>query len=138
MLEDLGDRMHDSIESYLDAQLRPHSELPHAVLEQIRTETQNQLETIVDGVLGAVIAASRGAPLPPTVAPDLLAQFVRLLTSAGRADIQAFCDAVLQVRVAPRLVPPRAASCRARVLAFRGACCPLTLLSVCVRDRRRR
>jgi hypothetical protein len=79
--------------------------LPVTVRDQIRVEAEGQLETIVDGVLGSVIGASRGMPLPADVSPALATQFQALLmaapgTAAAPRDIAVFCNAVLAVSVA--------------------------------------
>ena len=101
LLEALGECMHRTNEAFLDEQMAVCAGLAPDVIAQVRAEVETQLEAKVDGVLGAIIAASRGHGLQGDIPPSLVTQFQTLLSTASSGsepqEIQDFCYAVLNV-----------------------------------------
>jgi hypothetical protein len=104
LLEELGDCMHRTNEVFLDEQMSVCAGLSPEIVSQVRAEVQTQLEGKVDSVLGAIIAASRGLGLSADIPPGLVTRFQSLLANAVKgvdsSEVQAFCVAVLNVRLA--------------------------------------
>jgi hypothetical protein len=118
--DDLGQRMHEANESYLDAALSAAgaSSLPAEVQQQIRAEVTQQLEPKVDALLAATIKtiqqrnarAAGTAPYEGT-SRGLVSHFLRVLLRAadGASDpaaLDGFCQDVLAHEDVKKAVEP--------------------------------